>query len=1183
MPAYRELLGTLLAMWANAHSYRAVLASVTPASQIDPAVFAAYPELQLTYDGAAQSQTLTYRGVLTDATRGQLAGLLPASTVLATLLHAVRDQAVQWFQAQAAGLLTATAADLDAFAQPFLGSDDARQRTRVKAELVRVFLPLLAQKLSRQLVLQSLATNLGADPSLTGALLTDAGLLADPNRPGKSLLGSFLAVRQTGVSASYFASADGSGTASAAGVLATVDTADATNPDVLYAGAGSAHYEGYFEVPTDGPYRFFATLGNQGASVVFQVDSPDPKALLKNPILPSTAATQDNAEVSQFVQLKGGVPYHFAVDCSALGANGARLLIQGETLPKGPLNQVLLYPHTAVRHFAQARALLSKVLQLLGGMGLDEREVNYLTAHAAQFGDLNWSALPTQASDDAPDKAAHLYAWFLALADYADLRKGPAGGSDGLIDVFEHVGATFTEPPDATHDPATPWRRLADLTRRDPQVVRDVARSLGLLQEQAGGQVRATDDFGNTRGIRRLWEALHLVQVTGIPVASLTASPLIASLAPPAGALAPEAIAADLKNAVKARYPLENWRPIAQSIFDPLRRKKRDALVAYLVFHKELHNAEQLFEYLLVDPGMEPVVQTSRLRLALSSVQTFVQRCFLNLENGDADHPERNVAPGAIDPDWWAWMKRFRVWQANREIFLFPENWMEPELRLDKSDLFQALESAVLQGDVTRDLVEDAFLTYLQGLDLRARLDVVALYLDQPTTHEKAQPGEDTLHVIGRTYGRAHQYFYRTHAHGAWSAWEQVTPKIDGDHIIAVVWRGRLNLFWLTFMMKGTPGAVSDAGDIDHITDLTFDQLASKIASAEPQRQIQVQLHWSEYFQGKWSNPIATDMTRYDPIPVSPTFDPRTDVYVHVSKDVDAGEEGPVWIRLDLTTPTVKHTAKGPEPATDHLYYAFRVAGKNGDPDFTSTDETSVLPMPYVAPGIDATLHTGVWALLATFKTAIAADGSGTTYQEAILLAARIFALLTCANPVVPPFLDPGEPLYHEAGGLVSPFFFKDASYRYTRNELTFFVQPTLSETTVDKYQGWAITSAGSDVQLLDPDLWERLPIEQQVPGPHPGPIGPDPESLFSMQSMQSMQAMQAQQDWATSPATAIAYGDALIGQAGGIADATQGQFTVVGKQGVQLEQLNQLLSLRELPTANTVTPLVAASNQHAG
>jgi hypothetical protein len=30
----------------------------------------------------------------------------------------------------------------------------------------------------------------------------------------------------------------------------------------------------------------------------------------------------------------------------------------------------------------------------------------------------------------------------------------------------------------------------------------------------------------------------------------------------------------------------------------------------------------------------------------------------------------------------WDWHKRYRIWNANRKIFLYPENWIEPEPRL---------------------------------------------------------------------------------------------------------------------------------------------------------------------------------------------------------------------------------------------------------------------------------------------------------------------------------------------------------------------------------------------------------------------------------------------------------------------------------------------------------------------
>jgi hypothetical protein len=696
--------------------------------------------------------------------------------------------------------------------------------------------------------------------------------------------------------------------------------------------------------------------------------------------------------------------------------------------------------------------------------------------------------------------------------------------------------------------------------------------------------------LAGSKGIRRLWQALQLVQLMGIPVASLTSCTAIASLAPPAGTPPPNVLAANIRNAVQARYTPATWRSIAQSIFDPLRRRKRDALVTYLVNELALENPEQLFEYFLVDPGMEPVVQTSRLRLALSSVQTFIQRCLLNLENGNTNHPERNVAPNAIEADWWQWMKRYRVWQANREIFLFPENWMEPELRLDKSDLFQAMESTLLQGDVTRDLVEDAFLTYLKGLEVRARLDIVALYAEQDVTH----PGLNTLHVIGRTYGKPHKYFYRKYAGQAWSAWEVVTPAIDGDHIVPVVWRGRLNLFWLTFLTKSKPNPTEDAsGNTTGVGNRSLADLSSTLTGAAPQLQVQVQLNWSNYYQGKWSDRISTDLTRYPPIDVQSDFDPHS-VYVHVSRELDQeNNEGAVRIHLEFPGYTVWGSL-GDQPTVGLLgrpsrgirhfvrpRYAFRVTSKNCEPDFGSQYAEAPPPMPYNTSGIDATLHTGSGSLQATYLSQIVSTGATTAETEPILQTAHNYALLTAADAVVPPFLDPSEPAYQDAGGLVSPFFFKDTSDGATTNELTFFVQPSLTETTLIEWEGWAIPPRRPDPIWLNPRLLDQINVIAQVPVVGQGPvITADPGlSIFPRQSLV---------DWATHPSTVIAYGTSWIGQGGrteigtgagtvrglglppggrpalsafGPASrlGTLGSFTLVGSQGLAAGQLRRL------------------------
>jgi hypothetical protein len=1146
MPAYTSMIGTLLAMWVNGQNYQAAQNAVAPANQVDPAAFATalaqaqqagtitapVPQMQWSYDPVAQVQTLTCFGVLTDAMRAQLTALIPASVVLANLLQAVRTQAVQLFQTLATNLLTVAAADLDSYSQPFLGADKTGQQKQAKAELVSVFLPLLAQKLSRQFVLQTLSANLASDPAMTEALVTDAALLNDPGNPGKSLLGAFLAVGTQGVSASFYPTANESGPAHAAGTAATTDTADPTNN---VPGTSSAHFEGYLQVPTNGAYRFFAELGNLNAKVTFQLDSPDPTALFANPILEQTAAA-DGAEAGQFVQLVGGAAYHFTLDFQNLGAKGAKLLIQGETLPKGPLSQVVLYPQQAMDGFTRAKVLLAKVLQIIAVTGLGEREISYLAANAAQFNNLKLSSLPTQPGDDSPARAITLFSQFLTLADYADLRKGPAGGSDGLIAVFDNVGEIFTEAlatQDTNNDPDTPWTILASLTRRDAPAVRAVALYFNLIREQVVGgsrQVTAIGDFGNNKGIRRIWQALQLVQIVGVPAASLTAATVIASLAPPVGSPAPGVIAANLTNAVKAQYTAATWLPIAQSVFDKLRRKKRDALVAYLVKTLGLRNSNQLFEYFLVDPGMEPVVQTSRLRLAMSSVQTFIQRCLLNLENGNTGQPARNVAPNAIDADWWEWMKRYRVWQANREIFLFPENWMEPELRLDKTDLFQTLESTLLQGDVTSALVEDAFLTYLKGLDVRARLDIVATYLEQNMT----TPGISTLHVLARTYGHPHKYFYRTYSYGTWSAWQAVGPDIESNHIVLVVWKSRLNIFWVNFTPKSeTPKSPQQGQGGTAAASLSLNDLTGGIEGSGPRSQIQVQLNWCEYFQGKWSDRIATDINRYSPIDVFPGYDPNKFIYIHVSKEVDSlGNEGAVRIHLDLNL------------GGGNGIRAFRVTSKNCDPDFGAQYWQSASSNPYNAYGWNATMYTGSGSLTSSFWGVIPSSGQSTWETEKILDTVNNYALLPCANPVAPPFLDPNEPEYWEAGGLVSPFFYKDTAHPSTTNELTFFVQPSLTETTVLEWEGWAIAPAAPAFNWNDPHLFDKVPIEAQVPVAGPVPVDPgDPiYSIFTVQPPN---------DWVASEKTAVSYGGTWIGKSGGVSVAdiqanTAGQVATI-------------------------------------
>ncbi|MCS6940509.1 MAG: hypothetical protein NZM94_14610, partial [Roseiflexus sp.] len=698
-----DVATTFLTMLSGMAEFTAVQSGVAPADSLPPAVFAAHPAIrEVAYNATRQEQRLTFRGVLFDAQKNALkAAINPAMSpaqqnLFAALLDEVQQQARAFFDQH---LRKQTGAQPESgflqdadynllFAPVPEGLTEAQQQERERqrrTRLAQAFFPFLQDRLIRQFIVQTTVAQTGADPVLVENLVTDERLL---KADGKSLLAAFAATDVRGVSAAFFDSADGSGVPqNASGVVASADTSlkDQQDPggNALNA-ANSAFFEGYLEVATPGAYRFFIELEKQNAEAELRF------AHLPEPVFLKGTAAADNSTLGngpdEFLELKAGVPYRFTLELKKLGGGYGRLLVQGETLPRGPLSQLRLYPAHAWDAAEHALLLLTKSLQLVQGLGLTEREIRYILTHAADFDGVSLSELPTVANNNATQR----FARFRRLAAYARLKREMAGGTEDLISVFEANGTTA---PDRLEKQVYPL--IARITRRDEATVKATAKALF-----------AAPAFASEQPLARLWEALQIVERFGVPPAALKEWTGIVGTA--TSAQQRFQIARDLRDTIKARFEDEAWQRVAQPIFDMLRQQSRDALVAHVMHQHGFARMEQLDEYFLIDPGMEPVVQTSRIRLAIASVQLFIQRCLLNLEP--------KVHPSLINSKQWEWMKRYRVWEANRKIFLFPENWLEPEFRDDKTHLFTELEGALLQGDVSSDLVEDAFLNYLKKL-----------------------------------------------------------------------------------------------------------------------------------------------------------------------------------------------------------------------------------------------------------------------------------------------------------------------------------------------------------------------------------------------------------------------------------------------------------------------------------
>jgi len=197
------------------------------------------------------------------------------------------------------------------------------------------------------------------------------------------------------------------------------------------------------------------------------------------------------------------------------------------------------------------------------------------------------------------------------------------------------------------------------------------------------------------------------------------------------------------------------------------------------------------------------------------AAQLYVYRAIMNLERSQSGDVALVLPVEAASE--WEWRKNYRVWQANREVFLWPENYLDPDLRDDKTPLFRDLESALLQTDINDDNVLDAYTTYLTGLEEVASLTIAGAYHDVPKgtpgVKSKPKPVHDVLHLIGVSATDPPTFYYRTcqdliasgkdpGTAALWSPWQKITVQINGRRVSPVVVNGRLYVFWTTITTR---------------------------------------------------------------------------------------------------------------------------------------------------------------------------------------------------------------------------------------------------------------------------------------------------------------------------------------------------------------------------------------------
>jgi hypothetical protein len=487
---------------------------------------------------------------------------------------------------------------------------------------------------------------------------------------------------------------------------------------------------------------------------------------------------------------------------------------------------------------------LSKIAHLGSVSGLRLEEVHYFQEYADGF-----------------DFNSFTYDNIQALRTYTDLRDSfplPKNAPFPLLDLYKWLAQ-----PDDPKNLASQLSVVSGWANNQVQ---------GVLDAHYPGVVPAAlvGIFQDVRALDSLNTAMRAIVNLNIPSA---APEMLYTVAEP---VVPPVAVQDFDNAMKLRVALHSHEAqlggaALLAANNRLRENQRGSLIGYLlqqdfIRNKGLTDADGLYKHFLIDVQMGSVLQTSRLKQAISVIQLFVQRCTLGEEK------DYGVPSTSVNRDNWDYMLRYRLWEANRKAFLYAESWIDPTLRDDKTEQFNALESFVLQSKLTVDSVNDAIKEYLYAADEVADLEVITYLWER----RNLKGDHGSFHFFGRTRAAPYRYYYRrmdlkgpkTDQVVYWKPWTKMEVDIQaqdvdsngnklakpGTYLVPALFRGRLYLFVPQITLKTVKSTENKNKSFQAIGN-------DDTAKQESVRVWEMKMGWSEYRNGKWSKKQVSQTT----------------------------------------------------------------------------------------------------------------------------------------------------------------------------------------------------------------------------------------------------------------------------------------------------------------------------------
>lgn len=253
-----------------------------------------------------------------------------------------------------------------------------------------------------------------------------------------------------------------------------------------------------------------------------------------------------------------------------------------------------------------------------------------------------------------------------------------------------------------------------------------------------------------------------------------------------------------------------------------LKAARRDALVnQYLAVHdfsslpegSRVTTADDLYEYLLLDTKISDSVTTSPLSAAVNSLQLCIHRAIEGYDGELVNSSEVNgwFAPEAFLNNWGKYNKNYSTWAGKEKLRSYAGNYIEPSLRIGKTELFKDFEMSLDTKGVDIDTVYNGICKYLHDYQERAELNYIA-----SCTNDAASE----IYYIGVCYGSPTRYYWRKailSKNGTvteWNEWHAVDLKGGAaiDNLVTpVILNGSLHIYWYTKeLTQGDEGGSKD-------------------------------------------------------------------------------------------------------------------------------------------------------------------------------------------------------------------------------------------------------------------------------------------------------------------------------------------------------------------------------------